>query len=936
MNSEVRVSIIIPIHNDGAYLHGALASAAAQTLEQIEVICVDDASTDDSLAIAEEFTAKDPRFRVLHLEQNSSASQARKDGVAVSTGAYLMFLDGDDELVPNACEIAFAAIEKLGTDMVQFDTEIVNCAGMPQSRIDANQRLLAPHMGRVEASGSDGLVDACWRERRFGFSLWNKIYKGDLCRAAFAKVEDGAFPKGQDLYAFFLIAWHARSYAGIDARLYRYHFGRGATGGRLSLGAFERLLSQRRVVVALRRFAEAEGASARLDGVIEGIERHFLNECADKWDTDLAAGQELPAFDRLVGTWGLEAPLCRLAERHWWDPASALARLSGFDRFRCAPRSQDDGPLTVAYCYRSISNGGAQRVAAELCNMWARAKDAQGNPCYRVVLVTDDAPAESEYALDDAVARAYLPAREQSAGVGYTARCQAWQRILDEHHIDVVVYGLWVDACSTWDVLSIKGHVSHPACILHCHSFTMQPYCHEGDTSLRLTYLYGLCDGVVVLSECDLAFVRCFNGNAHHLINPVDYLSERREDVPREPDSIIWVGRVSKEKQPLDLVHMMQAVVQQVPSARLYIVGDGDAQLMGELEREIVRCGLEQNVRLVGFTLDVAAWYQRASVFVCTSAYEGFPMMLGEALSYGLPVVMYDLPWLTYVRDGRGIRTVGPGRYDLLAQEVVQLLENSAELEQLGMEGRALVDDLLQVDLLARWQEVFDGIDPAVAAPRGDSDERILFQYLTEYQAAVKASLKEQRNDAERRLADAFRTSELVNQITARIDLRNLGADENDLELIDATDEFLRVNEMSWLKTGGHGRTLESSTGEVTVRVHIMGAGTLEVALRGRSVMGEDGERVPYWIDFTSLEVDGEQLLDGHRLVWHDRPCKLTRGVADGDVVTIHAVWRHASDGERDKFEAEKAAFYASPAWKVGRVVSWLPRKLRGLLGGAR
>ena len=211
-NENPLVSVIVPICNVEPYIHRCLDSIIGQTLKNIEIICVEDHSDDRSAEILKEYADRDNRIKAIFHATNLSTSQARKDGVAVSCGKYIMFVDGDDELCPDACQIASETIEKYGTDMVQFDTEVVNCAGGSEERIQMNQRFLFPCLEEIRA---ENLIFSCWKEKKMGFSLWNKIFNGEICRQAFADVEDGFYPKAQDLYAFFLIAYYSRSYMGL-------------------------------------------------------------------------------------------------------------------------------------------------------------------------------------------------------------------------------------------------------------------------------------------------------------------------------------------------------------------------------------------------------------------------------------------------------------------------------------------------------------------------------------------------------------------------------------------------------------------------------------------------------------------------------------------------------------------------------------------------
>ena len=250
-----KISIIVPICNVEKYLPACLESVMEQTLEDIEIIGVDDCSEDNSRAILLEYARKDSRIRPILHEENLSTSQARKDGVAASTGKYVMFLDGDDRYTADACEKVYQAMEEKGTDILQFGTDVVNFANAPEERIQLNKRLLAPYL-KEELSGD--ILSACWEEKKFGFTLWNKAYSGELCREAFSRIEDGSFPKAQDVYAFFVIATLAKSYAAIPDELYRYSFGTGITGkSQIDLKRFQRILTEADVCGAMERYCIA-------------------------------------------------------------------------------------------------------------------------------------------------------------------------------------------------------------------------------------------------------------------------------------------------------------------------------------------------------------------------------------------------------------------------------------------------------------------------------------------------------------------------------------------------------------------------------------------------------------------------------------------------------------------------------------------------------
>lgn len=123
------VSLIIPVHNAEPFLDRCLASAAAQTGLELEIICVDDASTDRSPAMLDARAAADSRFRVVHRPVNGGESAARNHGVALARGDYLAFLDHDDMLEPDACRKLYQAAKAADADIVRGRVKTVDYEG---------------------------------------------------------------------------------------------------------------------------------------------------------------------------------------------------------------------------------------------------------------------------------------------------------------------------------------------------------------------------------------------------------------------------------------------------------------------------------------------------------------------------------------------------------------------------------------------------------------------------------------------------------------------------------------------------------------------------------------------------------------------------------------------------------------------------------------
>lgn len=114
-----KLSVIVPVYNVEAYLRQCIDSIIGQTYRDLEIILVNDGSTDRSGDICDEYVARDPRIKVLH-KTNGGLSSARNAGMDVMTGDYVLFVDSDDWLDPNACEELMLQLVEHDADAIHF------------------------------------------------------------------------------------------------------------------------------------------------------------------------------------------------------------------------------------------------------------------------------------------------------------------------------------------------------------------------------------------------------------------------------------------------------------------------------------------------------------------------------------------------------------------------------------------------------------------------------------------------------------------------------------------------------------------------------------------------------------------------------------------------------------------------------------------------
>ena len=123
--STPKVSVIIPIYNTELYVKDAILSITNQTLKEIEIILINDGSTDNSSQIIEQLACSDDRIQ-LYNQENQGQSVARNLGISKATGKYLYFMDSDDLLELDALECCYNKCDADELDFVFFDADIIS------------------------------------------------------------------------------------------------------------------------------------------------------------------------------------------------------------------------------------------------------------------------------------------------------------------------------------------------------------------------------------------------------------------------------------------------------------------------------------------------------------------------------------------------------------------------------------------------------------------------------------------------------------------------------------------------------------------------------------------------------------------------------------------------------------------------------------------
>ena len=174
-NCDIKVSVIMPVYNACDFIAAAIDSVLSQTLKEIELICIDDGSTDNSLDILREYQAKDERVRIV-TETNAGPAIARNNGIRRARGEYFAFLDADDFFEPTLLEELYNVAEADNLDIAIADYDVYN------SRKETFEKPIYPEQVEIFKSGKVTSKGEFPDEIFFATNgaAWNKLFKASF------------------------------------------------------------------------------------------------------------------------------------------------------------------------------------------------------------------------------------------------------------------------------------------------------------------------------------------------------------------------------------------------------------------------------------------------------------------------------------------------------------------------------------------------------------------------------------------------------------------------------------------------------------------------------------------------------------------------------------------------------------------------------------
>ncbi len=669
------ISVVVPVFNAVNYLPACIESILAQTLADIEVVIVDDGSSDGSSAVCDEYAAKDARIVVIH-QPNTGLPAARKCGVRSARGAYIAFVDSDDWIDTTHCANLYKPVRDYNVDVVF--TGFIRHSRDGSTRLESN--FLREGLYGDGQIVTELLSDILPSARRFAFgmfpSAWTKLMRRELLLRAMADVDDG-LTVGEDLVlvlralALAKSAFHLGQPFGYHYRFVANSMIHKVDTRRTQAVAF--LLDEVDRVLALGQLAPAKVRPEHLAA--------YLATAAAIAEVRRLRLKSLPATSARLSMLARNPQVLRAARALGLSsippkrrPVWLLIRALGCGRFAGIPDVRERPVKTLILFVPTLRNAGAETLTCEL----ALGMRQLG---WSVTIATTSERAEGplmQRAIRSGVEVIDVSSRTKLG----TAAKAAWlllRRRPDAVHTHLSSV-LLVMAAATLARVPIRVHTFHSLA---------QRY---GRRHLYRAAIRQFGFVPVAIAEPVRESVHQYLGVSLRDIrlvpNGVD-LSRFTPSPVRAagPTVVMAVGRLDAVKNHRLLVRAFAQA--RVPDAELWIVGEGPERTL--LEALVSSLGLHAVVRLLGAVDDVAPLLRRASVFALSSDAEGMPMSLLEAMATGLPVVSTKAGGvIDLVEEGRNGHLVNVGDESGLARAIRQLVTNKADQARMGRESHSI------------------------------------------------------------------------------------------------------------------------------------------------------------------------------------------------------------------------------------------------------
>ena len=935
-SNGVVVSVIVPVYNVEVYLERCLDSIISQTFSNIEIICVDDGSTDRSGELLDKYAKIDSRIIVIHKE-NGGESSARNVALSCVKGKYVCFVDSDDWLESNAIEEMVSHMTD-GIDIVVAGSYIDDEGGDSDKRIKELENIYT-----AKLSGTFPLDDDFIN--RVTIVVWSKLFKYEIIKKTGLLFLDGCKYEDNHFTVEYLI--HSKSAFFINKNLYHY------------------VCRENSVMNSVFYYRDMLYVFDHLYKRLEGFNLYNFNlfneykkTISSRYAEHLRMAYGRSAFDCRKDVMQLATNLAQNYNPEFFNSDVILH----IQRKEYGLVPQFDKDVLILLKTTIDASVDAFKTVKSLF--------AQSYNLPKVILMIAEADDVVEEDLLKNIPKELTNRLDKELFIKFSS-------ILDLSAIK--------QKFPYYVLVTVENGKTYPPKWLRC---VMAAYSDNKDAFKCLTFdTPDTIDDEILFKDFAVIDVDS-SGKATVLkskqiivsvtsyparINSVALAVETIFDQTRKPDCVVlWLAASQFPNRDEDLPKELLKLVsdkgleiqwcdddlkphkkyfyafQKYPDALVITIDDDILYPPKRIENlylsyllhphavvaaHAVLIPVSKSGNILPYKLwpsGIEAYQDRPSMQLCAIGAWG---ILYPTILFSKAKDLFDKEAITrtclYADDLwlKGVELVADIPV-VVAEEFQDLCytpdSQDAGLWHKNVDGGENDRQLLQIE---------EEIDQRYG--RGYFRKKLLnttigedlvgAEALSNLIRFYKAKVKKQENMVKQQYAKYS---------TLRMDIRNRGDKECAVIEQEIIPRPLSVRKPEWLPGGV---TVESIAERMSVAVQCKGDGELEIGLMGRDVRNEDGKRYPIWIDCTYFAVNGEVIFAETKTVCHDKRYVYRKPVVDGEIVKLEVAWSECRstnvlDECRQAVKLDKELQSIKNGWsyKIGKMITWLPSKIKG------
>lgn len=664
-SSNVKVSMVVYNCNSACWLEHSLKSVIGQTLEELEIVVVDDASCDASLSILQRLAAKDRRIRILTFRERQGRHRARRAGVSGAVGEFVMFLDSVNHYRADACEIAYAHASE-GYDIVIFGVNLLAMRGYPEK--DVALVAASSGCGNARVYKGEDLTDALFANNAICQGASCMIFKGDFARAAFADMEDFPSNPADEIYEMAALGSRAHSMLRIDDKLSFLRLDSGYPNG--GTRPLKKALLAIQIVPPLRRLIEEVGIARYYDSIMDPIYNSAMSFVMEE-----ALPKEFTScFNELAESLDIVDIISKLSKSKKYG----IKELADKFQYYYARELDTHSIKTIGLLWDRMDIGGTQNVIKELIKALVCSN-------YSLVLFLEK-PCRSDNAMLDHIKVVYY------CSDSIESELSSLNTAIKQNHVDIMLCHKASHPNFIYTIIMLKFMNINVIGYLHESFYNQILYPERSYSPDDHASVLRVADKIITLSRYDELYHRIQGVDAEYIPNPVKqypYDSMYPSRFAKVKNKIVVCGRLEDRlKDVNECLYILKEVTDSVPDAQMVFIGDFHSQeALRRFKDLAMKLGVVKNMRITGWQKEPERLIAQGAVLLSTSLSESFCMVVCEAQALGLPVVMYDLP-IAAAEDNPAIIRVPHGDIRAAAREILALLGNEVQWRKLSSIAR--------------------------------------------------------------------------------------------------------------------------------------------------------------------------------------------------------------------------------------------------------